>query len=666
MWTLSDDTLSVAAHGKYVAYDESYDPELIWVFGGWSSGCWTCVEYYNITDNTLTSYDTLHTGTGVWGRPGCAQIGGMIYYLSDIGEIHTYEIADKQQSTTALATIPDATNSGCLTRDPMNDNLLYILSGQSTNTFYIYNIASGNLTQGVSLTNARYQPTCAVSNWEDDPYLYVILGQSSYIERINLNTLDKWEVLSLRFDDNYIDGSEYNLNSGEGRLPAVVSFNQYIYTVTGYPSSADTDQVYYLDVENWELNLVGTFPVARHGVSGVYVKKTQRMYTFGGYDSGVGADSSIYYSNEAYFLPTSEPSGLPTSTPTNNPTAFVTTSADTTASAGVATTASSGSATTNLPVLATTKETETPATTSTTSKTGMTTSGPAIDITTTKTETGTTAPPSSEPSAIGGSTTEGFTSSSPTEAPSREPTVEPSDNSEQLDSGNNKNEIEDLTIVIVALSGVVSVCCIVALCIFGLSMGYCWKKEHRYNTIQGSNNHNHHNHNGGVNYQMRSVNSGSNVIEMQNGNGMSMSSNRGMMHTGMMNTNHIMYATNTGIAGGGENVPSVAPTFQKVQSLSAAPVVRNPTDMGNGNIVISGANNGIAGNGIVGMEDDELYMSPVNKVNNGGNVAQLNVDGKNVEINYQDLVNILSVKKENENDTTQVVAGEKLAEIEDE
>ena len=49
-----------------------------------------------------------------------------------------------------------------------------------------------------------------------------------------------------------------------------------------------------------------------------------------------------------------------------------------------------------------------------------------------------------------------------------------------------------------SLSGVVSVCCIVALCLFDLSMGYCFEKEHRYNT----------------NYQMRSVNSGSNVIEM--------------------------------------------------------------------------------------------------------------------------------------------------------
>ena len=107
--------------------------------------------------------------------------------------------------------------------------------------------------------------------------------------------------------------------------------------------------------------------------------------------------------------------------------------------------------------------------------------------------------------------------------------MEASDNSDELDSGNNNgNEIEDLTIVIVPLSGVVSVWCIVALCLFGLSMGYCWKKEHRYNAIQGGNNHN----NGGANYQMRSVNSarGRNVIEMQIGNGMRISSNRGIMH----------------------------------------------------------------------------------------------------------------------------------------
>ena len=91
-WTLSDASLSAAGHSTYVSYNASYTPDIIWVFGG--GGCATCVEYYNITDDTITTYDTLHTSSYTLGRPGSAQIGGLIYYLSS-SEIHTYEIGVK-------------------------------------------------------------------------------------------------------------------------------------------------------------------------------------------------------------------------------------------------------------------------------------------------------------------------------------------------------------------------------------------------------------------------------------------------------------------------------------------------------------------------------------------------------------------------------------------
>ena len=624
-WTLSDVSLSVAAHGKYVSYDESYKPDTIWIFGGRDSSCPTCVEYYNITDDTITSYDTLHTGTQTWGRPGSAQIGGLVYYLSKTGEIHTYEIDDKQQSTTALATIPDGDNDGCLTKDPNNDNELYILSGQTTNTFYIYNIENGNLTHGASLTYNRFQPTCAVSNWENDAYLYVILGRSSHIERINLNTLLKWETLLLRFDDDYIQLSDYNLDSGEGRLPAVVSFANYIYIIGGYvASNTDTDQIYYLDVANWELKLAGTFPVARYGISGIYIEKTKQIYTFGGYESGVAPDGSIYFSNKAYFLPTVEPTSIPTETPTASPTTFVTTGGDTTG------------------------------TDTTTTEEAITTSRATTEMT--------SLAPSSAPSqpieSVGETTmnpivTQELTSNA---QPSGGPTVEPSENGEYLESNNNSNgnEIEDLTIVIIALSGVISVCCIVALCIFCLSMGYCYKKEHRYNTIHANN----------VNtYQMRAMGNNNNYNNNNNNNHVMEMANQNRIHAGALDGTQIIYSNTCVI--NGENASGM-PALDKVKSNSA---------MGNSVIV----NNGIAKNNHNNHNDDELYMSPVNQrgnnnnnynaSDNGGQVAQINVDGKNVEIKYQDLVNILNVNQENENedgnDTTQI-AGEKVAEIEDE
>ena len=66
--------------------------------------------------------------------------------------------------------------------------------------------------------------------------------------------------------------------------------------------------------------------------------------------------------------------------------------------------------------------------------------------------------------------------------------------------------------------------------------------------------------------------------------------------------------------------------------------------------------------------NDELYLSNdnndeivvSNKENNGNDIAKINVDGKIVEIDYKDLINILNVKGNNGNDTTAVIAGENI------
>ena len=311
-WFLADATLSTASQAKYVVYDESFNPDCIYVFGGYS--CQTCFQCYNINYDTITTLGTLSLGGYSLGQIGAVSINGKIYYLRQNGQVASYDISTALSSTVFSIT---STDDGCLTKHP-NNGQLYVVRGSSSTTFYIYDISSNSLTAGPSLQKTRHAPSCIVNEYENDPHLYVIGGDQSQIERINLNVLDKWEILIITLDDDYFaTGSTFDCDT-YCMLMSIVSFNQYIYLIGGQDGGYE-DDIYYLDVENWKLYFAGVFPLSSYRIASIWCPLTKRIYTFGGRAPTGSYYSTIYYSNEAYFIPSVAPSGPPILDPADKP-----------------------------------------------------------------------------------------------------------------------------------------------------------------------------------------------------------------------------------------------------------------------------------------------------------------------------------------------------------
>ena len=95
-------------------------------------------------------------------------------------------------------------------------------------------------TFGNGLFVDHLSPACSVNEYYDDPYLYVIGGDTTYIERININRLDAWEVLTVRLDD--MQDTSLDL-SGSTRCFSPISFENFIYLTPGFINSAPSDEM---------------------------------------------------------------------------------------------------------------------------------------------------------------------------------------------------------------------------------------------------------------------------------------------------------------------------------------------------------------------------------------------------------------------------------------
>ena len=206
---------------------------------------------------------------------------------------------------------------------------------QSSGTdLYVCNISSDvNIcSSGPTLTHTRFEHTCVVDNYHiNNPFLYIFGGDTIYIERINLNTLDKWEEVTQQFSD--IDGSTFSFSTAiRGLVPIV--YDKYVLFMGGYDGDADNQDIFIFDFTTLTLELFGKLSAVGVGTSGILAQK--RMFLFGGYDnSPTTFYDTIYYTQDIptinptfipsvnpSVLPSVFPSHLPSAAPSNNPTIY--------------------------------------------------------------------------------------------------------------------------------------------------------------------------------------------------------------------------------------------------------------------------------------------------------------------------------------------------------
>ena len=319
--------MAVASRASYLFYNEDFNTDCIWILGG--NGCGGCVQCYNISNDNIYTYDTLDNRYN-YGQPGGVIIGGIAYYYY-IGNIISYYIENKIETTLFSGSPSISSYRGCLTKHPNigTYNQLFFADGDSSTAFYIFNIDNNSLTSGDSLSTSRFVPTCIVH----DSYLYVIGGDTTVIERISVlnNVLfNSWETMPFSFDN--IAGTSYDF-SDDMRFFMPISYKNYIYLVTSYNgNSNDYDNVFYADTQSNNISqfeftycagcdYLASFYLASAVLVESDTWEMTKIYCFGG-SNGSSYQTLIGYSNNDCFSsdPSNSPSSIPSSIPTTIPT----------------------------------------------------------------------------------------------------------------------------------------------------------------------------------------------------------------------------------------------------------------------------------------------------------------------------------------------------------
>ena len=145
---------------------------------------------------------------------------------------------------------------------------------------------------GPSITYSRVEHTCVIDNYHiNNPFLYIFGGDSIYIERINLNTLDEWEELTQQFLD--IDGSSFSFSTAIRQLVPIV-FDKYVLLMRGYDGDADNEDIFIFDFTTLTLQLFGKWSATGVGTSGILAQN--RIFLFGGEDTA--PYDTIYHTPE--------------------------------------------------------------------------------------------------------------------------------------------------------------------------------------------------------------------------------------------------------------------------------------------------------------------------------------------------------------------------------
>ena len=141
-WSLSQTSLPIPARDIQPFYDESFEPDLIYMTGG--TTCPSCLWKYNISNNSFSVQDNLATtGSANYAAYfSSVMIDGVLFWLDRDANLFTYNVTSGA-NLLAAASIGTAYRA-CMTKHP-NKNELYIQGGSggsyctnSTN-FYIYN-----------------------------------------------------------------------------------------------------------------------------------------------------------------------------------------------------------------------------------------------------------------------------------------------------------------------------------------------------------------------------------------------------------------------------------------------------------------------------------------------------------------------------------------------
>ena len=325
-WTLSSASIPTADRDVSPVFDASFSNDSIYLIGG--PRCTTCVYQYNISTDTIIQYDTLSNGGYSEGHKSAVLINDTIYYITQSGTIYTYNVVTKSEST--LISYYSSLSMPCLVVNQLDPTKLYISHGYYGTSFHIFNLLEDTSIEGPSFAYTRFAPACIISNYNhlaNGSYYYIIGGQSSRIERINLNLLHdvnvtngintavEWEVF-LTFSGS-ISGASTTFSSV--RNIAVAQFANFIYLIGGWDGAKNND-ILYLDIETGEIKYNGEYPISLYAAEAIFIdlgNLNRYLYVFGGTLHG-SYTNRIYISNP-FVVPTLEPTDLPTIVPSTIP-----------------------------------------------------------------------------------------------------------------------------------------------------------------------------------------------------------------------------------------------------------------------------------------------------------------------------------------------------------
>ena len=191
----------------------------------------------------------------------------------------------------------------------------------------IQQIFTFTIVEGPSLFPARWGPTCIINDYSTpDPYLYIFAGCSKSIERININNLDSWHELTIRFNEETVGltGSTFDFSSHFSYF-GVFSYQNYIILMNGWDDyNGGENEMFLFDATKLTLEYFGQFPFKGWATAPVFAQN--RVFVFGGQVYGVGASDAIYISDEISVttssptqLPTFPPSAIPSTMPSATP-----------------------------------------------------------------------------------------------------------------------------------------------------------------------------------------------------------------------------------------------------------------------------------------------------------------------------------------------------------
>ena len=331
-WWKSSARLPIPSRNFRALYDNNFSPDLVWLVGSYH--CAACVYYYNITNDSLSYYDTLiYSSSEISPHtiPSGVMINEMAYYLTKNGALFEYNISNKSETQIYDYSI----SQPCMTKNNRNNRELYII-GISSTVFNIFNLTDMTNYVGNSLLSSRGIPSCVVNEYLDDPYLYIIAGNNINIERIKLNEnilTNEWELLPFQLSINNVKTELSELG-----FSSPISYTNFILLLGGYDRSVNNGsrEIFYIDINESDAGLVG-YLAQRMWSSGAVMANVgsnglnKRIFTFGGSDGSGTLIDAIYYTD--LLLPTKAPSSIPShipstipsSEPTNEPSTIPTT-----------------------------------------------------------------------------------------------------------------------------------------------------------------------------------------------------------------------------------------------------------------------------------------------------------------------------------------------------